>query len=84
MRLAATPESRENARGNRQRTGGAENRRTRRDENIALREEFDHTLMVEEMVGSSQRLRKVLKAVDKVTGTDSTVLILGETRTGRS
>jgi formate hydrogenlyase transcriptional activator len=54
-----------------------------RNENIALREEFDHSLMFEEIVGSSQSLRKVLKAVDKVATTDSTVLILGETGTGK-
>ncbi len=54
-----------------------------RNENIALREEFDHSLMFEEVVGSSQSLRKVLKAVDKVAVTDSTVLILGETGTGK-
>src|SRR5271170_6549836 len=54
-----------------------------RNENIALREEFDHSLMFEEIVGSSQSLRAVLKAVDKVATTDSTVLILGETGTGK-
>jgi formate hydrogenlyase transcriptional activator len=54
-----------------------------RNENVALREEFDHSLMFEEIVGSSQSLRKVLKAVDKVAATDSTVLILGETGTGK-
>ena len=54
-----------------------------RNENTALREEFDHSLMFEEIVGSSQSLRKVLKAVDKVAATDSTVLILGETGTGK-
>jgi formate hydrogenlyase transcriptional activator len=53
------------------------------NENIALREEFDHSLMFEEIVGSSQSLRKVLNAVDKVAATDSTVLILGETGTGK-
>ena len=36
-----------------------------KNENIALREEFDHSLMFEAIVGSSQSLRKVLKAVDK-------------------
>ena len=53
------------------------------NENIALREEFDHTLMFEEIVGSSQSLRRVLHTVDKVAATDSTVLILGETGTGK-
>ena len=43
-----------------------------RNENIALREEFDQSLMFEEIVGSSQVLRKVLNAVDKVASTDST------------
>ena len=41
------------------------------------------SLMFEEIVGSSQSLRKVLKAVDKVAATNSTVLILGETGTGK-
>jgi formate hydrogenlyase transcriptional activator len=53
------------------------------NENVALREEFDQSLMFEEIVGSSQSLRKVLKAVDKVAATDSTVLIFGETGTGK-
>jgi formate hydrogenlyase transcriptional activator len=54
-----------------------------RNENIALREDFDHSLMFEEIVGSSQSLRRVLRVVDKVAATDSTVLILGETGTGK-
>ncbi len=39
--------------------------------------------MFEEIVGSSQSLRKVLRSVDKVAATDSTVLILGETGPGK-
>jgi formate hydrogenlyase transcriptional activator len=54
-----------------------------KNENIALREDADHCSMFEEIVGSSPSLRKVLKAVDKVAATDSTVLILGETGTGK-
>ena len=54
-----------------------------KNENIALREDVDHSSMFEEIVGSSPSLRKVLKAVDKVAVTDSTVLILGETGTGK-
>ena len=54
-----------------------------KNENIALREDVDHSSMFEEIVGSSPSLRKVLKAVDKVAATDSTVLILGETGTGK-
>ena len=54
-----------------------------KNENIALREDVDHSSMFEEIVGSSPSLRKVLKTVDKVAATDSTVLILGETGTGK-
>jgi len=52
-------------------------------ENVALREEIDHSSMFEEIVGSSQALRKVLGQAAKVAPMDSTVLILGETGTGK-
>jgi PAS domain S-box-containing protein len=52
-------------------------------ENIALREEVDKVSMFEEIVGSSEPLRLVLSQVAKVAATDSTVLILGETGTGK-
>ncbi len=52
-------------------------------ENIALREEIDKVSMFEEIVGSSEPLRRVLLQVAKVATTDSTVLILGETGTGK-
>ena len=48
-----------------------------RNENLALREEIDHSSMFEEIVGSSEPLRMVLLQVAKVSPTDSTVLILG-------
>ena len=54
-----------------------------RKENIALREEIDKASMFEEIVGSSGALRKVLSDVAKVAPTDSTVLITGETGTGK-
>jgi formate hydrogenlyase transcriptional activator len=54
-----------------------------RKENLALREEIDRASMFEEIVGSSEPLRKVLVQVAKVAPTDSTVLILGETGTGK-
>jgi formate hydrogenlyase transcriptional activator len=54
-----------------------------RSETLALREEIDRTSMSEEIVGSSNTLRRVLAQVDKVAPTDSTVLILGETGTGK-
>lgn len=54
-----------------------------RQENLALREEIDHSSMFEEIVGSSEALRQVLAQVAKVAPTDSTVLISGETGTGK-
>jgi formate hydrogenlyase transcriptional activator len=53
------------------------------NENLALREEIDRSSMYETIVGSSESLRQVLSQVDKVAPTDSTVLILGETGTGK-
>jgi PAS domain S-box-containing protein len=53
------------------------------NENIALREEVDQASMFEEIVGSSAVLRRVLSQVAKVAPTDSTVLILGATGTGK-
>jgi formate hydrogenlyase transcriptional activator len=52
-------------------------------ENIALREEIDKASMFEEIVGHSPTLRTVLARVAKVAHTDSTVLITGETGTGK-
>jgi PAS domain S-box-containing protein len=53
-----------------------------RNENVALREEIESS-MFEEIVGSSEPMRQVLKQVTKVAPSDSTVLILGETGTGK-
>jgi len=52
-------------------------------ENLALREEIDISRMFEEIVGSSPALQAVLSQVAKVAPTDSTVLITGETGTGK-
>jgi transcriptional regulator with GAF, ATPase, and Fis domain len=52
-------------------------------ENIALREEIDKPSMFEEIVGTSHALRSVLSCIAKVAPTDSTVLITGETGTGK-
>ncbi len=52
-------------------------------ENVALKEEIDQASMFEEIVGSSRTLKKVLQDVVKVAPTDSTVLISGETGTGK-
>jgi PAS domain S-box-containing protein len=52
-------------------------------ENAALRQEIDETSMFEEIVGKSEVLRSVLKQVETVARTDSTVLIYGDTGTGK-
>ncbi len=52
-------------------------------ENVALREEVDKASMFEEIVGDSAPLRAVLSGLSKVAPTDSTVLITGETGTGK-
>jgi formate hydrogenlyase transcriptional activator len=54
-----------------------------RNENLALREQIDRDSMFEDIVGSSESLRTALRQVAKVAPTDSTVLILGETGTGK-
>ena len=54
-----------------------------RNENLALREQIDRDSMFEDIVGSSDVLRKVLRQVTKVAPADSTVLLLGETGTGK-
>jgi len=53
------------------------------EENIALKEEIDKTSMFEEIVGESAALQAVLTRVAKVAPTDSTVLVAGETGTGK-
>jgi PAS domain S-box-containing protein len=53
------------------------------DENLALREEIDQAFMFEEIVGASPALKSVLSHVSKVAPTDSTVVISGETGTGK-
>ena len=52
-------------------------------ENRALQDEIVQKAIFEEIVGSSPALRNVLSAIDKVAPTDSTVLISGETGTGK-
>jgi formate hydrogenlyase transcriptional activator len=53
------------------------------DENVALREEIDKASMFEEIVGTSPPLRNVLSRVSKVAPADSSVMITGETGTGK-
>jgi PAS domain S-box-containing protein len=54
-----------------------------KEENVALREEIDKASMFEEIVGTSPALQTVLSRISKVAPTDSTVLITGETGTGK-
>jgi formate hydrogenlyase transcriptional activator len=54
-----------------------------REENVALRQEIDNASVFEEIVGSSAPLKKVLSRVSRVAPTDSSVLITGETGTGK-
>jgi len=54
-----------------------------RSENVALREEIDKASMFEEIVGTSPALKGVLSLISKVAPSDSTVLITGETGTGK-
>ncbi len=53
------------------------------NENVALREEIDKASMFEEIVGTSPPLQTVLSRISKVAMTDSSVLITGETGTGK-
>jgi PAS domain S-box-containing protein len=53
------------------------------EENVALREEVDKASMFEEIVGTSAPLKKVLSRISKVAPTESSVLITGETGTGK-
>jgi formate hydrogenlyase transcriptional activator len=52
-------------------------------ENLALKEEIDQASMFEEIVGASDAIKRVLAVLCKVAPTDSTVLITGETGTGK-
>jgi transcriptional regulator with GAF, ATPase, and Fis domain len=53
------------------------------NENVALREKIDTASMFEEIVGTSPTLQAVLSRITKVAPTDCSVLITGETGTGK-
>src|SRR5258708_39862802 len=57
--------------------------RLQHHEDVALREEVDQASIFEEIVGTSAALQKVLALVSKVAPTDASVLITGETGTGK-
>ncbi len=52
-------------------------------ENLALKAEIDRSWMFEEIVGTSPAMQAVLTRLSKVATTDSTVLVTGETGTGK-
>ena len=52
-------------------------------ENFALRQEEDKASMYDEIIGTSSALQKVLSLVSKVAPTDATVMVTGETGTGK-
>jgi len=52
-------------------------------ENVALRDQLSRVTKFEEIVGDSPSLRRALEAVEQVAATDATVLISGETGTGK-
>jgi len=54
-----------------------------RQENVALRDEIGQASMFEDIVGTSPALKSVLSRISKVAPSDSTVLITGETGTGK-
>jgi PAS domain S-box-containing protein len=53
------------------------------DENLVLREDIDNAFMFDDIVGSSPVLQSVLSSIVKVAPTDTTILISGETGTGK-
>ena len=53
------------------------------EENLALRRDIDEHFMLDDIIGASPALRSVLAQVEKVARTSSTVLITGETGTGK-
>jgi len=52
-------------------------------ENVALREEIDKALMFEEIVGTLQLCKLCYRASPKLRPSNATVLITGETGTGK-
>jgi DNA-binding NtrC family response regulator len=52
-------------------------------ENAALRSRTEHVFSLDEIVGESEKIRKVRKLIQTVAPTDARVLILGESGTGK-
>jgi len=52
-------------------------------QNLYLKEELDRAWNFQEIVGASPAMQNVFQSVEMVAGTDATVLLLGETGTGK-
>jgi len=52
-------------------------------QNTYLQEEIQTEYNFEEVIGTAPAIKKVFKAIEKVAGTDATVLVTGETGTGK-
>jgi len=53
------------------------------EENLYYKEEHLQNLHFEDIIGESPGIRRVLAQIDQVTGTDATVMIIGETGVGK-
>lgn len=53
------------------------------EENIQLKEEYNHSTLIGEIVGRSKALKVVLRQLEQIARSDSPVLLLGETGTGK-
>jgi DNA-binding NtrC family response regulator len=53
------------------------------EENIRLKEEYKQNALIGEIVGKSKALRSVLRQLEQIAKSDSSVLLLGETGTGK-
>jgi len=54
-----------------------------RDENLYLREELEKTVQFGDMIGRDPRMREIFERIVKIAPSDATVLITGETGTGK-
>lgn len=53
------------------------------EENIQLKEEYKKNALIGEIIGKSKALKTVLKQLEQIARSDSSVLLLGETGTGK-
>lgn len=56
---------------------------SRRNENVALKENSKENQYIKKIIGQSDCMKKVFDAIDKVSNSDSTILITGESGTGK-